>query len=461
MTLLNGACLVVRFCSPTLPLLPVLTTCTGVRPRPRQRGACGGPHLQRGCTQPLLRRTRRSCALRDCAYRRCGRGAGCWAGKLPPYLQQWLHTRLKFWIPPHAHFPPHHALVTPCVAACPLLQTTRLQPRTACACSQHKPAWALCWASAAPRSASCGRRRAPPSRCCRPSRCRPPLAAALGAARTATQVRGEEGRRAAGWPGNSCSSAAGRGVLHRTHGCRTCSGTSLLLLLFHAPSFCTHRLAAEMGSISSGMSTGGRSSLGGSEEVIQIEGTVQQCVAALRGVATLLRGWQIRRVMTMQQGAMAMQQGGYGPGFGPPPMPMAQQVPMSPTSTSGAPMSPTSPGAPVAVAVAGPAFWVSSACGYRWQEAICAPDCKPSCLRLQIHVPPLSCPCRHPATQHAAEPGADRGLHPHGCQHAAAWHAAAQRRPAEAHLQLHVPPEQYPGGSLGAVPLCHGARCGG
>lgn len=240
-----------------------------------------------------------------------------------------------------------------------------------------------------------------------------------------------------------------------------CSGTSLLLLLFHAPSFCTHRLAAEMGSISSGMSTGGRSSLGGSEEVIQIEGTVQQCVAALRGVATLLRGWQIRRVMTMQQGAMAMQQGGYGPGFGPPPMPMAQQVPMSPTSTSGAPMSPTSPGAPVAVAVAGPAFWVSSACGYRWQEAICAPDCKPSCLRLQIHVPPLSCPCRHPATQHAAEPGADRGLHPHGCQHAAAWHAAAQRRPAEAHLQLHVPPEQYPGGSLGAVPLCHGARCGG
>lgn len=99
-----------------------------------------------------------------------------------------------------------------------------------------------------------------------------------------------------------------------------------------------------MGSISSGMSTGGRSSMCGSEEVIQIEGNVQQCVAALRGVATLLRGWQIRRVMTSQQGAMAMQQGGY-PGFaGPQAMAMPQQVPMSPVSTSGAPMSPTSPG---------------------------------------------------------------------------------------------------------------------
>jgi poly(rC)-binding protein 2/3/4 len=101
----------------------------------------------------------------------------------------------------------------------------------------------------------------------------------------------------------------------------------------------------EMGSISSGMSTGGRSSLGGCEEVIQIEGSVQQCVAALRGVATLLRGWQIRRVMTTQQGALAMQQGGYAPGFaGPPPMAMAQQMPMSPTSTGRPPMSPTSPG---------------------------------------------------------------------------------------------------------------------
>lgn len=97
------------------------------------------------------------------------------------------------------------------------------------------------------------------------------------------------------------------------------------------------------------MSTGGRSSMGGSEEVIQIEGSVQQCVAALRGVATLLRGWQIRRVMTTQQGAMQMQQGGYGSGFPcPPPMAGPQQVPMSPTSTGGVmsgPMSPTSPGA--------------------------------------------------------------------------------------------------------------------
>ncbi len=113
---------------------------------------------------------------------------------------------------------------------------------------------------------------------------------------------------------------------------------------------------AEMGSISSGMSTGGRSSMCGSEEVIQIEGNVQQCVAALRGVATLLRGWQIRRVMTSQQGAMAMQQGGY-PGFAQP-MPMAQQVPMSPVSTSGAPMSPTSPG--VQLMPADSRFWGGS-----------------------------------------------------------------------------------------------------
>ncbi|KAI3426171.1 hypothetical protein D9Q98_008548 [Chlorella vulgaris] len=39
----------------------------------------------------------------------------------------------------------------------------------------------------------------------------------------------------------------------------------------------------------------------GVEEVIQLDGSVQQCVAALRGVATLLRGWQIRRMMAMQQ----------------------------------------------------------------------------------------------------------------------------------------------------------------
>lgn len=33
----------------------------------------------------------------------------------------------------------------------------------------------------------------------------------------------------------------------------------------------------------------------GGDEIIQIDGTLQQCIAALRGVATLLRSWQIRR----------------------------------------------------------------------------------------------------------------------------------------------------------------------
>ena len=31
------------------------------------------------------------------------------------------------------------------------------------------------------------------------------------------------------------------------------------------------------------------------DEVVQVEGNMQQCIGALRGVATLLRGWQIRR----------------------------------------------------------------------------------------------------------------------------------------------------------------------
>lgn len=118
---------------------------------------------------------------------------------------------------------------------------------------------------------------------------------------------------------------------------------------------------AELGSISSaggvssglsGMSlgtsaattatTGGASTSGGAEEVIQVEGTVQQCVAALRGVATLLRGWQIRRLMaTMQQqqqsfGAMQLQHAA-----------LAGGIPMSPTTGSlgCGPMSPPSPGA--------------------------------------------------------------------------------------------------------------------
>ncbi|KAG7670740.1 putative KH domain-containing protein [Nannochloris sp. 'desiccata'] len=36
----------------------------------------------------------------------------------------------------------------------------------------------------------------------------------------------------------------------------------------------------------------------GGDEIIQIDGTLQQCVSALRGVATLLRGWQIRRYVS-------------------------------------------------------------------------------------------------------------------------------------------------------------------
>ena len=146
-----------------------------------------------------------------------------------------------------------------------------------------------------------------------------------------------------------------------------------------------------MGSISSGMSTGGRSSMCGSEEVIQIEGNVQQCVAALRGVATLLRGWQIRRVMTMQQGAMHMQQGGYGPGFlGPPPMSVPQQVPMSPTSTGGGmsgPMSPTSPGALprhqwycISKAVGSVGLWWQQAC-WEWPALLHRPAPSALCAK--------------------------------------------------------------------------------
>ena len=36
----------------------------------------------------------------------------------------------------------------------------------------------------------------------------------------------------------------------------------------------------------------------GGDEIIQIEGALHQCIAALRGVATLLRSWQIRRTIT-------------------------------------------------------------------------------------------------------------------------------------------------------------------
>jgi hypothetical protein len=96
---------------------------------------------------------------------------------------------------------------------------------------------------------------------------------------------------------------------------------------------------AELGSLSSG--SGGASG-GGGEEVIQVEGSVHQVVAALRGVATLLRGWQVRRLLTLQQHAFNGGGGG-GPMGGPPP-PLAAPMPASPTG--GAVMSPTSPGAP-------------------------------------------------------------------------------------------------------------------
>ena len=36
----------------------------------------------------------------------------------------------------------------------------------------------------------------------------------------------------------------------------------------------------------------------GGDEVIQLDGSLSQCIAALRGVATLLRGWQIRRMVS-------------------------------------------------------------------------------------------------------------------------------------------------------------------
>lgn len=36
----------------------------------------------------------------------------------------------------------------------------------------------------------------------------------------------------------------------------------------------------------------------GGDEIIHIEGALHQCIAALRGVATLLRGWQVRKTIT-------------------------------------------------------------------------------------------------------------------------------------------------------------------
>ena len=55
------------------------------------------------------------------------------------------------------------------------------------------------------------------------------------------------------------------------------------------------------------------------DEVIQVEGSMQQCVAALRGVATLLRGWQIRA-------AARGPPGGGGAALLPQPVPLAGQL---------------------------------------------------------------------------------------------------------------------------------------
>ncbi|KAL4448560.1 hypothetical protein ABPG75_005779 [Micractinium tetrahymenae] len=110
---------------------------------------------------------------------------------------------------------------------------------------------------------------------------------------------------------------------------------------------------AELGSISSGgggMGSGGGGLSSGSgglsaEEVVQVEGSVQQCVAALRGVATLLRGWQIRRLMSLQH----QHQQQFGGGVGAVAAAAAMQLPlpsmpMSPTAANhsghGAPGSP-------------------------------------------------------------------------------------------------------------------------
>lgn len=155
-----------------------------------------------------------------------------------------------------------------------------------------------------------------------------------------------------------------------------------------------------MGSISSaggvssglsGMSLGGTittasagtaSTSGAGEEVIQVEGTVQQCVAALRGVATLLRGWQIRRLMTVMKqqqqsySAMQMQQAMAG-----------MSVPMSPSSVSHlsmGPMSPPSPGVPLAVLCCAAAVGAAKATGW---ACILLLHAKPSLLGLYGHSP--------------------------------------------------------------------------
>lgn len=44
-----------------------------------------------------------------------------------------------------------------------------------------------------------------------------------------------------------------------------------------------------------------------SDEIIQVEGGLQSCIAALRGVATLLRGWHIKQALGL--GGAGMQVG--------------------------------------------------------------------------------------------------------------------------------------------------------
>lgn len=108
---------------------------------------------------------------------------------------------------------------------------------------------------------------------------------------------------------------------------------------------------AELGSISSGGGGPLSNSSSGTvaEEVIQVEGSVQQCVAALRGVATLLRGWQIRRLLALQQ----QHQQQYGGGVGAVAAAAAMQLPLS-----SMPMSPTGGNSSGLMAPGSPGGWV-------------------------------------------------------------------------------------------------------
>ncbi|EFN56318.1 hypothetical protein CHLNCDRAFT_57590 [Chlorella variabilis] len=97
------------------------------------------------------------------------------------------------------------------------------------------------------------------------------------------------------------------------------------------------------GGVASGAGTASSGMSGGGEEVVQVEGSLQQCVAALRGVATLLRGWQVRRLLAHHHHAAF----GGGMAAGAAAAALQQQAalaqqPLSPTA--GGMLSPSSPG---------------------------------------------------------------------------------------------------------------------